>query len=551
MLNALAFRHLGVDLFTLRIVLLGFFLAWVPALYFLASEITSDVAAAGITLLAVAWSVPNYAAAMPSWYNLFFATFGAAALVRHQKTGAPPWLFAAGLCAGLSFLAKVSGLYFLAAVLVYFVFREQSASTGDAGPMGSRPLLYFGFVVASCASLVMLLLMFVSGRLESQNILNYVLPGALLGLLLILREGKRRGTSSGVRFRRLIGMAMPFLGGALLPIALFVVPYLMKSSTNALVMGLFVLPAKRIAGAQMMARPVATLLPLLGLVGLVALAAVVRESRRRWVTAALILLFAALFAASFRSGWAYETAWHTAEGVIPLITALAVFRLLGFPKSAPSLSIAAEDRMMLLASVTAFCSLVQFPFAAPIYFCYVAPLAVLTSAAALQTLPAVPKAARVSLAGYYFVFAVFLFTPGFIYNMGWRYSPDRQTARLDLPRAGRLRVSPETAEEYERVVPLILQHSAGSGILAGPDCPEIYFLAGRRNPTRMLFDFFEDAAARKEQLLRLTADPSIKVLVVNTRPSFSEPYPKEWHDAMTKPFAAMEKVGKFEVWWRP
>lgn len=206
---------------------------------------------------------------------------------------------------------------------------------------------------------------------------------------------------------------------------------------------------------------------------------------------------------------------------------------------------------MLLASVTAFCSLVQFPFAAPIYFCYVAPLAVLTSAAVLPTLPFVPQAARVSLAGYYLAFAVLLFTPGFIYDMGWRYSPDRQTARLDLARAGKLRVSPETAEEYERVVPVILRHSAGRGVLAGPDCPEVYFLAGQRNPTRMLFDFFEDAASRKEELLRWAADPSIKVLVVNTQPSFSDPYPKEWHDAMTKPFAAMEKVGKFEVWWRP
>ena len=123
----------------------------------------------------------------------------------------------------------------------------------------------------------------------------------------------------------------------------------------------------------------------------------------------------------------------------------------------------------------------------------------LAVAAVLQTLPEVPPAARASIAGYYLVFAVFLFTPGFIYDMGWRYSADRQTARLGLSRAGKLRVSPESAEEYERVVPLILQHSAGRGILAGPDCPEVYFLAGRPNPTRMLFDFFEDAAARREQ----------------------------------------------------
>ena len=95
-LHALAFHAWGVNLGSLRWMLFLFFLLWVPALYFLAAELTVDWAAAGLTLLAVAWSVPNYPASMPSWYNLFFATFGIAGLFCYIKRPLARWVFARG-----------------------------------------------------------------------------------------------------------------------------------------------------------------------------------------------------------------------------------------------------------------------------------------------------------------------------------------------------------------------------------------------------------------------------------------------------------------------
>jgi hypothetical protein len=80
-LNALAFRLFGTNLASMRYMLLLFCLAWVTCIYYAASQFVSAAVAGGVTLLAVAWSVPNYSAAMPSWYNLFFATFGLAALL--------------------------------------------------------------------------------------------------------------------------------------------------------------------------------------------------------------------------------------------------------------------------------------------------------------------------------------------------------------------------------------------------------------------------------------------------------------------------------------
>ena len=95
-LNALAFRLLGVNLLSPRIVLFLFFLAWLPSLYFVASRFTRPVGAAATVLLAVAWSVPNYPAAVPSWYNLFFAVSGTASLARYLDTDRRSWLFVTG-----------------------------------------------------------------------------------------------------------------------------------------------------------------------------------------------------------------------------------------------------------------------------------------------------------------------------------------------------------------------------------------------------------------------------------------------------------------------
>jgi hypothetical protein len=96
----------------------------------------------------------------------------------------------------------------------------------------------------------------------------------------------------------------------------------------------------------------------------------------------------------------------------------------------------------------------------------------------------------------------------------------------------------------------VQEHAAGGGILAGPDCPEVYFLAGKQNPTPVLFDFFEEQRVREQRLLRLADDPRIKVLVVNTDPAFSGSYPGQWYEGMTQPFEHVEDVEYFEVWWR-
>ncbi len=124
-LHALAFRLLGVKLLSLRWLLFLSFLLFVPAVYAIAVRMVSPVIAGLVTLLLVAWSVPNYFASLPSWYNLFLATFGVLAVLRHVDTGKSSWLFVAGLCGGLSILIKIVGLYYVAAAFFFLIYREQ------------------------------------------------------------------------------------------------------------------------------------------------------------------------------------------------------------------------------------------------------------------------------------------------------------------------------------------------------------------------------------------------------------------------------------------
>src|SRR5262249_19830972 len=112
-LHALAFKLLGTNFASMRRVLFALFLTCIPTVYFIANRFTSPVTAGIVSLLAVTWSLPIYSEPIASWYNLFFATHGAAALLRYLETDRQRWLFIAGVCGGLSCLAKIIGLYFL------------------------------------------------------------------------------------------------------------------------------------------------------------------------------------------------------------------------------------------------------------------------------------------------------------------------------------------------------------------------------------------------------------------------------------------------------
>ena len=90
----------------------------------MAFSVVGDALHKDVANYAAVWSVPNYFSSMPSWYTLFFTTFGVGALMRYLETNRRIWVFAAGAAGGLSFLIKSTGLYFILAAILFLCTRE-------------------------------------------------------------------------------------------------------------------------------------------------------------------------------------------------------------------------------------------------------------------------------------------------------------------------------------------------------------------------------------------------------------------------------------------
>jgi hypothetical protein len=213
-IDAAIFKFFGINLFSLRLFLFVCFAAWVPAVYALAREFLPLWPASGITLVAVAWSVPNYPAAMPSWFNLFFATFGTLALARYIRKPVIHWLVLAGLCGGFSFLIKSVALYYIAAALLFFVYREQSLSRNGAMAPRRTPL-FLAFLTMCLTIFAIALLKLVLPIGGAPEYLHFVFPGFTVVLVVAARERTADQVSSLARFTILLRTALPFLVSAI------------------------------------------------------------------------------------------------------------------------------------------------------------------------------------------------------------------------------------------------------------------------------------------------------------------------------------------------
>jgi hypothetical protein len=524
-----------------------FFLAWVPAVFYIASRLVRPLAAALVTCLAVAASVPVYSAPAPSWYNLFFATFGTAAVLRFLECRSRWWLALAGLCAGLSFLAKISGLYFLAAVFLFVIFLEQTQSQSQAPSPRRGSVGYSIFIAAGLLAFVLVLFKTVSSA-NPAYVAHFILPGVSVALYLLWSEFNYSHGQNGIRFRLLLRLLSPVLAGFLVPVVAFLIPYARAGALHSFLVGVFISPTKRFSFAAL--HP--THLRAMNLLATAALATLLylASKRRTFSRRQQIVLVCILFGLLVASGPVrpiYRFVWSSMVLLVPVSAVIAVIML----AYATDLEARKRQQLFLLISVLALTSLIQFPFAAPVYFCYITPLVLLAVVGLTLVRPTRNDFVFAALLLFYLAFWVFRATPGFIYNLGLRYAPNQQTATLALPRAGDLRVDPQLADEYERLIPLIQQHATGEYIYAGPDAAEVYFLAGKRSPTRTLFDFLDqDAVNRNRNILDAIARNRVNVVAIRKHPYFSQPLSPQLLQALATQFPNSQSVGEFQVRWR-
>jgi hypothetical protein len=538
-LDALAFRVFGENLVSPRIALFLVFLLWVPAVFYIASRFLGPWGSGGVTLLAVSWSLPNYAAAMPSWFNLFFATFGAAALLRFAETDQKRWLFTAGLMAGLSCLIKIIGIYFIAGSLLVLVAFEQRGAAGE------RPGRAFSLLISAALALfVAVLWMLVRNRAGASELVAFVFPGGLVAAYLAWAEWSVPRGRFIERVRRWSDLAGPLLAGVAVPIAIFALPYILSDALPDLWRGVFVTPTRRFAFAT-------TELPRLGTITAVLVPAAILlvppliGKRVQWWVGGIALVVLPYILWQGHTARGYRETWFSMRWLIPAAILAGVVLLVARRGALP------EDRrrqVLVLLAVAAACGLVQFPYSSPIYFMYAAPLGALAAAAVVAMLPGAPALPAAATLAFYVLFAVRWIHPGFIYDMGLHYSRDTQTVPLAVDRGGLL-VTPEDADVYSRLVATVRSQARGPWVYATPDCPEVNFLTDTRNPTRDLFEFFEDGGSRDATFASLDAK-HVNLVVINTKPAFSPPLAGAFVARLATRFPNFVEVGRFEIRWR-
>lgn len=210
-----------------------------------------------------------------------------------------------------------------------------------------------------------------------------------------------------------------------------------------------------------------------------------------------------------------------------------------------------SQKLFLVLSVSTLSGLIQFPTTYPSYFLYVAPLLVLAGAAVVSLLNYQPRFFLVGTYCFVLFYVMFEVTPGFLYAMGQWYEPNTETVTTNIGRLGDIRTSAVEARTYETLGAIIRQHARGEYIFATPDCPEVYFLCGFRNPMRFFFDYRDEPRGRTQRILQTIRDRHINLIVINSRPIFSSYVSPDLRSAFEQEFPNRADAGSFEVRWKP
>ncbi len=534
MVHAVAFRALGVNLMSLRICVFLFFLAWIPAVYYIALRFTSALGAGMVALLVVSWSFPNYPAAMPSWYNLFFATFGAAALLRFLETRSRRWLFLAGICGGLSIVIKVIGAYYVAGALLFLTFLEQNEAGADSTKENAWG--YRAFTLSGLALFLGTLIYVIHTRLTRAEFYHFLFPSAAVVAAILWGE-RRTSAGSGQRFRSLVRMVIPFVCGLSIPVALFLAPYALSGAMGSLISGMRSSVAGHVADLAVI-RPappqyVVFVLPLLGLLA----AAVYWDKFQGKVVGATLALGAIVIVVrSMHSTSIMSGVWFSAVMLTPVVVLLGALIVL-FGGERASLK---RQQVILLTSLAATCSLVQYPLAAPIYLCYSLPLTVLALTALVATSKRQPGTyVLASLVGLYIAFGVVALVPMQVAEL------THEVGHMDKLRVSRGGITIENEQFFEELVHFLQAHSPNGLMYAGNDCPELYFLAGLKNVTR------DDGGAPAAEVVRALQSNDVRIVVINEAPFFpAGRMNPQIRAEVERRFPHHGQAGIFQVFWR-
>ncbi|MGV2339425.1 MAG UNVERIFIED_CONTAM: glycosyltransferase family 39 protein [Planctomycetaceae bacterium] len=523
-LHAGAFQLLGVRTESTRWLLLAASIPFFVSIYRVSRRWLSALDAGGMVVLCGMWSVRLNPESLPSWYILFLTVVLLDALLTFAETRQLRWLLAAGVLAGTAFLFKLTGIYLIAAGVLFLMDYEQRCCDREA----RRSFVFSGWI-----SFCVLVYGLAASRLWSprdplMSAVHLTLPA--LGLCFFVLHGEWQRGRGLLRERgwRWLRLQSAFVCGVMLPVGSWLVWYWSEGALSALYEGLVVLPQRRLehAGA---AFPGPSSFLISGVLG----AAVTRglsnelgwnsrgqtDRRFRLLAVAVPCLLLAVGCLSDRGRL---VCFHSVRNLGPVVAAALLVMLSRVRSQAAGSCIFAVVAMLVMGAM------VQFPFALDSYFLYVAPLVFLGASLLVCKAETAFSSGRFRLSmGRMIVVACSLFAfleLKSIVPLGTVTGVPRSVGeiRLGLDRCG-LTVERSLGDVYRRLVEEIQGLTeSGESILAGPDCPEVYFLAQRRNPTRLFYDFFRPELLGAQAEIELLAEREGVRLVVVKQPYLLE-----------------------------
>lgn len=522
-LHAIAFKLLGVRTESTRWMLLAACLPFLVCVYRVSRRWLKPVDAGGLVALCGLWSVRLNPESMPSWYILFLTVGMLDALLTFQERPNLRWLFIAGLLAGIAILFKITGLYLVAAgVLTLMDYEQRQSGTSDARSPGFSVWTLFCILVYG----------FAASRLWSRSdplmsALHLTMPALGLGLAVLVGEWRRGRGAFRHRARTWLRLQLAFAAGVILPLSAWLLWYWQAGALADLMNGLIVLPQKRLQHAGAAFPGPATFLisgavfTAVCLAGSTQVGAVAAARDGRFLQRLAVAILGLLLVCGHLSTQGRIVCFQAIRNLAPYVSALLLLRTVR--------SVGAFNKQAFaIASVLIMGAQVQFPFALDLYFPYVAPLVFIAGSFGLHAAVNEQGSAderlwlpRMLVAGLS-LFALLQLKS--VVPLGNISAPSTQLTgmQLSFDRCG-LTVESSLGRAYERLVAEIQSRTGDAeAILAGPDCPEVYFLARRRNPTRLFYDFFRPELLTHSEDIDALADAHGIRLVVIKQPFLRE-----------------------------
>lgn len=522
-INAVCFKVLGINLAALRVpLLIGATLTSI-VWYLIALRFVSPMHAGIVSVTSTVWSFPNYFAALPSWYILMTASWTIWALIKFHETTSRKYILLAGIFSGVAILFKIVGLYLVAASL-FALWINHSESTQPESKIPKKqtsatataPHLFISLGLAG--TFILLVGLLIRQHLSFSTAVYFLIPVAASMATMLEISKKTR-----LDLKKTIINCLLFGGAVGLPLLAFVSPYLLNGHIEDLMHGLFELPQARLEQAAALPPNGLWCLVAIPIVGLTIVESKIPKSITLPLTATVAFCGATLCLLASNS-FIYQLAFFSVQYALPAIGIGVWYATRKHEIAMPA---------VILSLVTACLFLTQYPYSTGLYFCYCAPLIILTFTGLIGRRVTCNQPLWLTLMIMLGAFAVGYLNysnPRLIGSWSQRIENDKslQTTRSQLQIEGPLQ------REYNALLQIVEEQTeSGDFILAGPDCPQFYFLTGRRNPTRQCYDLFRayqlgSQSALEDEIKTLLREKDIRLFVQNRVPEFSPRYSEEF-----------------------